>query len=75
VYPIQGVALVGHIPAGLPQQTAGWWLPLQGDLPQLAVVAATVTLVGLMESIAIGKALADRTGQALDANQELLGAA
>ena len=37
-------------------------------------VAVIITLVGLMESIAVAKALAERNGYDLDANQELAGA-
>ena len=33
-----------------------------------------ITLVGLMESIAVAKALAERNSYDLDANQELAGA-
>lgn len=36
-------------------------------------MAGTLTLVGLMESIAIAKALAAQHKHALDANQELIG--
>ena len=36
-------------------------------------VAVIITLVGLMESIAVAKALAERNGYELDANQELAG--
>ena len=36
-------------------------------------VAVIITLVGLMESIAVAKALAERNGYDLDANQELAG--
>lgn len=36
-------------------------------------MAIIITLVGLMESIAVAKALAERNGYDLDANQELAG--
>ena len=40
----------------------------------LLTVAGTLTLVGLMESIAIAKALAAQHKHPLNANQELIGA-
>ena len=66
-----GGAIVGEIPAGLP--------PLQ--LPTLNVstffkllpVAIIISLLGFMEAIAIAKAMAAKTGQKLDPNQELIG--
>lgn len=43
------------------------------NLPPLTnALSCAVTLVGLMESIAIAKALADRNGYTLNANQELI---
>lgn len=46
---------------------------LQVDWWDLVKVAGTLTLVGLMESIAIAKALAAQHKHPLDANQELIG--
>ncbi len=66
-----GGAIVGKIPEGLPTLT----------LPQLSVnsflkllpTAIIISLLGFMEAIAIAKAMAGKTGQKLDPNQELIG--
>ncbi len=66
-----GGAIVGEIPAGLPSL----------ELPTLKVntfvkllpVAIIISLLGFMEAIAIAKAMAAKTGQKLDPNQELIG--
>lgn len=66
-----GGAIVGEIPKGLPTFT----------VPELNVksffkllpTAIIISLLGFMEAIAIAKAMAAKTGQKLDANQELIG--
>ncbi len=66
-----GGAVVGNIPKGLPQLT----------MPDLTVksffkllpTAIIISLLGFMEAIAIAKAMAAKTGQKLDPNQELIG--
>jgi anti-anti-sigma factor len=66
-----GGAVVGKIPEGLPQFT----------IPELSVksflkllpTAIIISLLGFMEAIAIAKAMAAKTGQKLDPNQELIG--
>jgi hypothetical protein len=68
------VAVVEHIPQGLPPLTVGRWTPLGAPLADMLVVCVTITLVGLMESIAIAKSLADQHRHELDPSQELLGA-
>lgn len=67
------VRTIGAVPAGLPPLTVSSWLPVQVSLKALLQLAATLTMVGLMESIAIAKALASASKQTLDANQELRG--
>ena len=67
------VRTVGRVPAGLPPGTLRWWLPPEGNLADLLRVAAPLALVGLMESIAIAKALAAAAHGDNDANQELVG--
>ena len=47
--------------------------PAQEGLWDMVAVAATLTVVGLMESIAIAKSLAERGRHSLDPNQELIG--
>lgn len=66
-----GGAIVGKIPEGLPQLA----------IPELTVksflkllpTAIIISLLGFMEAIAIAKAMAAKTGQKLDPNQELIG--
>ena len=70
-YNDEGGAIVGSIPAGLPDFS----LP-QVDwnvLTQLISTAFVISLVGFMEAISVAKAMAIRTKQRLDANQELFG--
>ncbi|GMR06549.1 MAG: solute carrier family 26 protein [Gammaproteobacteria bacterium] len=66
-----GGAIVGDIPKGLPHIA----IP-KFDLDvitQLAMSAVVISLVGFMEAISIAKAMAARTRNRLDANQELVG--
>ncbi|MFH7321044.1 SulP family inorganic anion transporter [Desulfurivibrio sp. D14AmB] len=66
-----GGAVVGTIPRGLPPFS----------LPEFSLAAALklvpmaiiIALLGFMEAIAIAKAIAAKTGQRLDPNQELIG--
>eukprot|EP00192_Tetraselmis_astigmatica_P007586 CAMPEP_0117680504 /NCGR_PEP_ID=MMETSP0804-20121206/18396_1 /TAXON_ID=1074897 /ORGANISM="Tetraselmis astigmatica, Strain CCMP880" /LENGTH=749 /DNA_ID=CAMNT_0005490023 /DNA_START=80 /DNA_END=2329 /DNA_ORIENTATION=- len=67
-----GVKVVGNIPGGLPQFTGNIWFPMP-HFSELLPVAITMTAVGLMESIAIAKALAEKNKYEIDANQELAG--
>lgn len=66
-----GGAIVGKIPEGLPTFT----IPhLQANLIfKLLPTAVIISLLGFMEAIAIAKAMAAKTGQKLDPNQELIG--
>lgn len=59
----------------LPQAWPAWNPPpLQWtDVPRLATIALALTIVALGQSVAIAKALAERSGQALDINRECLG--
>ena len=66
-----GGNVVGSIPEGLPSihlPQLDWALILQ-----LMGAAATIALIGFMEAISIAKAMATRTRQRLDTNQELVG--
>lgn len=66
-----GGDVVGTIPAGLPTFTLpGFDMEI---ISQLVMSAVIISLVGFMEAIAIAKAMATRTRQRLDANQELVG--
>lgn len=66
-----GGAVVGKIPSGLPSLT----LPTINlkILLQILPFAAIISLLGFMEAISIAKAMAAKTGQRLDPNQELIG--
>lgn len=66
-----GGAVVGNIPTGLP----GISLPRfnLGTMLSLFPMAVIISLLGFMEAISIAKAMAARTGQRLDPNQELIG--
>ena len=66
-----GGAVVGVIPKGLPAlsiPTINFKIMLQ-----LFPYAAIISLLGFMEAISIAKAMAAKTGQRLDPNQELIG--
>jgi MFS superfamily sulfate permease-like transporter len=66
-----GGAVVGSIPKGLPKFSAPK-LDLNFII-QLFPMAAIISLLGFMEAISIAKAMAAKTGQRLDPNQELIG--
>jgi SulP family sulfate permease len=68
---IGGGAVVGVIPRGLPHLS-----PPKLDfaiIAHLFTMAAIISLLGFMEAISIAKAMAARSGQRLDPNQELIG--
>jgi anti-anti-sigma factor len=66
-----GGNVVGSIPSGLPS----FVLPKMdvGVALQLLSAAFTISLIGFMEAISIAKAMATKTRQRLDADQELIG--
>ncbi|MBD3167642.1 STAS domain-containing protein [bacterium] len=66
-----GGAVVGVIPRGLPEIS----MPKLnfGIMLDLLPMAIIISLLGFMEAISIAKAMAARTGQRLDPNQELIG--
>ncbi len=67
----EGGAVVGTIPKGLPRFSVP-----QFDFSialHLFSAAMVIALLGFMEAISIAKAMAARTGQRLDVNQELIG--
>ena len=66
-----GGAVVGVVPSGLPA-IAVPSLDLKVML-HLIPFAAIISLLGFMEAISIAKAMAAKTGQRLDPNQELIG--
>jgi MFS superfamily sulfate permease-like transporter len=66
-----GGAVVGDIPKGLPK--LGMPDISISVFLQLLPYAIIISLLGFMEAIAIAKAMAAKTGQRLDPNQELIG--
>lgn len=68
---IGGGEVVGSIPKGLPSFT----VPRIDFkvITHLLPFAAIISLLGFMEAISIAKAMAAKTGQRLDPNQELIG--
>ncbi len=67
-----GGKVVGHVPAGITSPG----LPTGVDIEmlyQLITTAMVISIIGFMEAISIAKAMAARTRQKLDANQELIG--
>jgi len=66
-----GGAVVGIIPKGLPKIS----MPKLdfGFIISLFPMAAIISLLGFMEAVSIAKAMAAKTGQRLDPNQELIG--
>lgn len=64
------VKYVGEIPSGLfPMSIDSWQL---AKIPTVIGTAMSATLIGYMESIAIGKNLAATNGYEIDATQEML---
>ena len=66
-----GGAVVGKIPEGLPSLSIPKFKI--SVFLQLLPFAVIISLLGFMEAIAIAKAMAAKTGQKLDPNQELIG--
>jgi SulP family sulfate permease len=66
-----GPAVVGSIPAGLPRIGLPAW---DGERwRSLLATAITVSLIGILEALSISKAIALRTRQRLQIDQELIG--
>ncbi|MHC4660718.1 MAG: SulP family inorganic anion transporter [Planctomycetota bacterium] len=66
-----GGAVVGVIPKGIPAlKTPRLDFSIIIDLFPMAII---ISLLGFMEAISIAKAMAAKTGQRLDPNQELIG--
>jgi sulfate permease, SulP family len=68
---IHGGEVIGEIPSGLPQFSIPQ-INFQ-DFLKLLSNAVIISLLGFMEAISIAKAMASKTGQVLDPNQELIG--
>lgn len=66
-----GVSIVGEVPEGLPSFSTDF-LNI-ADLQLLVPIILVISLVSYMESIAVAKAIANKHGYKVDANQELVG--
>jgi MFS superfamily sulfate permease-like transporter len=68
---VGGGAVVGTIPRGLPKlQLPDIDLKI---IPRFLMPVVIISLLGFMEAISIAKAMAAKTGQRIDPNQELIG--
>lgn len=67
------IKTVGNIPQGLPPFSANKWVPVTQDPASLLGLAVIVTLVDLLESTSIARALARKHGYALVYGQEVVG--
>lgn len=67
----QGVATVGAIQSGLPGLSLS--LPDAATLSRLALPAAIIVLVGMVQNIAMAQALAIQRREKVSANREILG--
>ncbi|MFK7964826.1 MAG: SulP family inorganic anion transporter [Burkholderiaceae bacterium] len=65
-----GVAIVGHIPAGLPPFTLPEWNPTLWA--ELASPALLIGIVGFVESVSVGQTLAAKRRQRIEPDQELV---
>lgn len=66
-----GVTVIGAIPSVFPEfQSPKFNIALMGDL---APAAFAIALVGLLEAVSIARAIAIKSGQDLDGNQEFIG--
>ncbi|RAU18642.1 sodium-independent anion transporter [Nitrincola tibetensis] len=68
---LQGVAVVGQIPSGLPSLSLPSIDP--GMWQQLWMGALLISLVGFVESVSVGQTLAAKRRQRIDPDQELIG--
>jgi SulP family sulfate permease len=66
----RGVAVIGDVPPKLP--SFGWPQVEWENVRSLAGGALAIALLGLLEAIAMAKAIAAQTGQKLDINQQCL---
>jgi MFS superfamily sulfate permease-like transporter len=66
-----GGDIVNHIPKGLPKLSVPKFD--FAIISQLSLATIIISLLGFMEAISIARAMATKTGQRLDPNQELIG--
>jgi high affinity sulfate transporter 1 len=68
----RGVALIGAIPAGLPWPRLPSLVGSLDDLQPLLAGGLGIALVGYSDTVLTGRGFAHRSGERLEANQELL---
>ena len=66
-----GIRTLGALPGALPPLSHPSW-DLE-NLRKLLAIAVAVTVLGLTEAISIGRAIALKSGQRIDGNQEFIG--
>ena len=66
-----GISTLGALPGALPPLSHPSW-ELE-HLRKLLAIAVAVTVLGLTEAISIGRAIALKSGQRIDGNQEFIG--
>jgi high affinity sulfate transporter 1 len=66
-----GVETVGTLPQGVPAPSLPW--SHAGDIPPLLIAAVGISLVSLTDTIATATSFAARRGEAVNANQEMIG--
>ena len=66
-----GISTLGALPGALPPLSHPSW-ELE-HLRKLLAIAVAVTVLGLTEAVSIGRAIALKSGQRLDGNQEFIG--
>lgn len=67
----EGVKVTGALPQGVPTPAIPW--TSTADLGPLLIAAVGITLVSLTDTIATATSFAARRGDAVDANQEMVG--
>ncbi len=65
------IPTVGKLPSGLPQLSLPSFNP--DDWRKLAPAALALTVLGLTEAVSIARAIAVKSGQRIDGNQEFIG--
>lgn len=68
-----GVAVVGHVPGGLPVLPPRAVFTDWSALPDLLAPALLISIVGFVESVSVAQSLALKRGERIEPNRELLG--
>ncbi len=64
----KGITVIGPVPSGLPRPS----VPAVADMPQLLLPAVGVLVVGYTDAVLTARSFASRSGDQINANQELL---